>query len=341
MMNLHIGVIGAGGIASSRHLPNLKQIEGVELTAVANRRLENARIAAERFGFRKVYETWQEVADDGEVNAVLICTPPYLHREISAYCIAKGKHVFSQARMSLDLKEALDMLRRDEATDLTTMLCPAPHYMSVEPYVLKLLKEGAIGEIRHVHLTHPASQYADPLKPLHWRQRADLQGINALDVGITGEVLNKWFGPLVSLCADGQTWVKDRPRDADGKSLVELPDSVTVIGQFAGGPLLTALFTGAVQGGTASMIIYGSEGTLTCYPEGAHLVLNKGGEEQRIDVPVDQRKEWTVEQDFVNAIRQGTKGSPSFRDGARYMAFTQAILDSIRTGQRSQVMEIL
>ncbi|ULL14438.1 gfo/Idh/MocA family oxidoreductase [Paenibacillus sp. H1-7] len=339
-MKLHIGVIGAGGIASSRHIPNLLKIDGVELTAVANRRADNARLAAERFGFRKVYDTWQEVVDDAEVNAVFICTPPILHKEISAYCIAKGKHVFSQARMAMDLTEALDMLRLDESTPLTTMLCPAPNYMKVEPYVLELLGEGVIGDIRHVYLTHPSSQYVDPSKPLHWRQRADLQGINTLDVGITGEVLNKWFGPLASLSAEGQTWVSDRPQDADGKSLVELPDSVTVIGRFEKGPILTALFTGAVEGGTHSMVIYGSQGTLTCYPEKAHILLSRNGEEQRIAIPDDKLKPWTVEADFIRAIRQGTKGAPSFRDGALYMAFTQAITDSMRSGRRVELTKI-
>ncbi|MBE1441297.1 Gfo/Idh/MocA family protein [Paenibacillus sp. OAS669] len=339
-MNIRIGMIGAGGIAKSRHLPNLKEIEGVELAAVANRRYENAQEAAEQFGFRKVYKTWQEVADDSEVDAVFICTPPILHREISEYCIARGKHVFSQARMAMDLEDALQMYKLDQSTSLTTMLCPPPNYMKVEPFVMQLLKDGELGEVRHVHLTHPSSQYADASKPLYWRQRADLQGINVLDVGIMGEVLNKWFGPLQSLCADGRIWVEERPQDGDGRSRVELPDSVTVLGQFARGPLLTALFTGAVQGGQSQLTIYGSKGTLTCYPERTQLALHTGGEERKLEVPEAQRKEWTVERDFIQAVRGGTKGSPSFTDGVRYMAFTQAVMDSIRTGQRVEVAHI-
>lgn len=339
-MNIRIGMIGAGGIAKSRHLPNLKEIEGVELVAVANRRVETAQKAAEQFGFRKVYSTWQEVADDAEVNAIFICTPPILHREISEYCLQRGKHVFSQARMALHLEDALAMYKLDRTTELTTMLCPPPNYMKVEPFVMQLLKEGELGEVRHVHLTHPSSQYADADKPLYWRQRADLQGVNVLDVGIMGEVLNKWFGPLTSLCADGRIWTEERPQDGEGKSRVEIPDSVTVIGQFAAGPLLTAMFTGAVKGGQSQLSIYGSKGTLTCYPEGTQVVLNAGGEERRIEVPESIRKDWTVERDFIQAIRNGTKGDPSFADGARYMAFTQAIMDSIRSGQRVNVAQV-
>ncbi|WP_248926858.1 Gfo/Idh/MocA family protein [Paenibacillus hamazuiensis] len=336
-MNIRLGMIGAGGIAVSRHLPNLTKIEGVELTAVANRRYEKALAVSRQFGFRKIYRAWTEVADDPEVDAVFICTPPYMHAEMTAYCLERGKHVFSQARMAMNLPEALDMLRLDRATGLTTMLCPAPHYMQVENYVLRLLKDGGIGDVRHIVLSHPTAMFADPHKPLHWRQRADLQGINVLDVGIMGEVLQKWFGPVKTVSASGSLWTKERPADADGKTAVYLPDSVTVIGQFEAGMTLTALFTGAVKGGVSSMTIHGSEGTITCFPEQAYVLLGTNGEQTRIDVPADERKEWTVERDFVAAIREGRKGTPSFQDGARYMAFTQAIADSIRTGQRTGV----
>ncbi|WP_259619300.1 Gfo/Idh/MocA family protein [Paenibacillus doosanensis] len=340
MMTIRIGLIGAGGIARSRHLPGLQKLKGVELAAVANRRYDNALKAAEEYGFGKAYRTWQEVAEDPAVDAVFVCTPPYLHKEITAYCLARGKHVFSQARMAMNLPEALEMLKLDESTRLTTMLCPPPNYMKVEPYALQLLAEGTLGDIRHVSLTHPSGQYSDPRKPLHWRQRADLQGINALDVGIMGEVLNKWFGPVKTLYAEGQTWVTERPQDNEGFSRVELPDSVTVIGRFARGPQLTALFSGAVQGGTPQLSIHGSRGTLTCYPEASYLLLRTAEGEKRLDVPADRIKEWTVERDFIEAVRQGRKGDPSFRDGAKYMAFTQAVADSIRTGGRVAVAEI-
>jgi predicted dehydrogenase len=325
----HIGMIGAGGIARSRHIPGLKKVPGVRLVAVANRSPESGRKAREEFGFEKSYERWQDVVNDPEVNIVFVCTPPYLHREISCYALARGKHVFCQARMAVNLAEARVMLEADRQTKLTTMLCPPPHYMTVEPYVRKLLADGGLGEIRHVELSHTTATFLDPAAPLHWRQRKDLQGINMLDVGITGEVLNKWFGSLDKLSAKGRTWVPSRPKDRDGRSAVELPDAVTVIGSFESGATFTGLFAQAVNGGRSMLGIFGSEGTLLCDANENFVLLRKGKNEERIDIPPELRGKWTVEEDFLRAVAEGRKGTPSFADGVRYMAFTQAVYDSL------------
>src|SRR5690554_5452940 len=118
---IKIGMIGAGGIAKSRHLPALLKIEEVELFAVANRRVENAKQVAEEYGFQVVLEHWEEVVRHPKVDAVFICTPPYMHREITIKALEQGKHVFCQARMALDLQDAALMLEADRKTSLTTM----------------------------------------------------------------------------------------------------------------------------------------------------------------------------------------------------------------------------
>jgi predicted dehydrogenase len=58
---IRIGFIGAGGIARSRHLPGLQAVDGVELTAVANRtRASSERVAAE-WGFKHVCDDWRDL----------------------------------------------------------------------------------------------------------------------------------------------------------------------------------------------------------------------------------------------------------------------------------------
>ena len=46
---------------------------------------------------------------------------------------------------------------------------------------------------------------------------------------------------------------------------------------------------------------------------------------------------WRVEQDFVDAIRQGAPYHPDFEDGLRYMKVIQAIHDAAATGKTVQV----
>lgn len=338
---LAIGIVGAGRIAQTRHLPNLIKLPGVRVVAVANRHVEHAQKVAETFDIAHVCEDWQEVVAAPFVDAIFVCTPPHLHAPVTLAALAHDKHVFSQARMASDKVEAKRMLAADRDTSLTTMLCPAPHYLMVDPYVRRIVEIGdTLGEIRHVLVDHAGPMFADPEQPLHWRQRYDLNGINVLDIGIVAEVLNRWFGPIAEVAAIDVTWTPSRPADADGRTTVESPDAVTAIGTFEQhAATLTALFSGAVRGGQPRLVVHGSQGTLTCWPDNATIELLHHGatDDGRFEVPQQQRGTWTAEADFVHAVRTGRKGTPSFADGVRYMAFTQAVLDAAACGKRVRV----
>ena len=47
---IRVGIVGAGGIVSSTHLPGLRRMPGVEIVAVANRSLESSQRAAAELG---------------------------------------------------------------------------------------------------------------------------------------------------------------------------------------------------------------------------------------------------------------------------------------------------
>lgn len=338
---LALGVVGAGSIVRNVHLPGFAKIPGVDVVAVANRHADSAQAVAREFGIGTVYEHWEDVVDDDQVHAVVIGTPPYMHPEVTLRALDRGKHVFCQARMANDLEPALQMLAADQQTDLTTMLCPAPHYMSVAEHVRGLLgDERSIGQVRHVVVEHAGSMFIDPQAPLHWRQRNDLNGINALDVGIVAEVLLRWFGAISEVSAVERTWVPERLADPVGRTTVQNPDSISVVGTFASGATLTALFSGAIRNGEPHMIVHGDQGSLICSPQSASIHLRRGDEHAKYDVPEAERGIWRVEQDFVDAVRHGEKGTPSFDDGARCMAVTRAITDAARLGTRVTVHDL-
>jgi len=58
--------------------------------------------------------------------------------------------------------------------------------------------------------------------------------------------------------------------------------------------------------------------------------MSKGGEDwELIPIPPEKERLWTVEQDFVDAIRDGKEVHPDFEDGFKYMEFTEAIVRSV------------
>src|SRR5690348_14364952 len=101
---LRIGVIGAGNIVKSRHLPAFRQIPDVSVAAVCNSTYESSEAFCREFAPEAIpYANWAELLADADVDVVWIGTPPYLHATIAVSALEAGKHVFCQARMAMNL----------------------------------------------------------------------------------------------------------------------------------------------------------------------------------------------------------------------------------------------
>ncbi len=74
--NYGIGAIGAGFIMRDVHLAAYNEA-GFRTLALASRTPENARAAAEQNDVERVYDTWQELLDDTDVEILDIAFPPH------------------------------------------------------------------------------------------------------------------------------------------------------------------------------------------------------------------------------------------------------------------------
>ena len=335
-MNLdtvHIGIIGAGSIVRQRHLPRLQNIPGVNIVAVCNRRRETAKAMAKVYGIPRVVESWQDLVAMKDLDAVVIGTWPYLHHDATISALSAGKHVFCQARMAMNFNEAKEMYDKSLETGLKAMLCPPPVGLYGD-YVMRELIEGKyLGQIYNIVIRAMGSSYADPRTPLHWRQIEKLSGINTLTVGIYAEVIRRWFGDTHRVMAQAKLFIPER-RDPDTNLMakVDRPDSVIVISEMENDALASYYFSGvSCLSGPNLIEVYGSDGTLIYNVDADQIHGAKASEEhlQPIPIPESRARLWTVEQDFIAAIREDRPISPSFYDGLKYMEFTEAVFLSV------------
>jgi myo-inositol 2-dehydrogenase/D-chiro-inositol 1-dehydrogenase len=98
-----VGVIGAGRIGRL-HADNLRRIPGARLAAIADPRLAAAQAAAGN-GTRAIRD-FRELLDDGDVHAVVVSSPTDTHAAIVEAASARGKHVFCEKPIDLDLDRA-------------------------------------------------------------------------------------------------------------------------------------------------------------------------------------------------------------------------------------------
>src|SRR5204862_6859894 len=108
---LRIGIVGAGNIVRTRHLPALKKNPEVDIVAVSNSTYESSeKFCLENCKGATPMANWADLLALPDLDIIWIGTPPYMHSPVTISALEAGKHVFCQARMSMDLAEAEEML---------------------------------------------------------------------------------------------------------------------------------------------------------------------------------------------------------------------------------------
>lgn len=335
---IRIGIVGAGANTRLKHIPGFQALEGVEIVSVCNRSRESGQRVAQEFGIPKVYDSWLDLVEAEDTDAICIGTWPYLHCPVTLAALENGKHVLCEARMAMNAEEAHAMLDFARANPhLVAQVVPSPFTLKVDRTIQELIAEGYLGQLLAIELRATQSAFLDEKSPLHWRQDADLSGYNVLSMGIWYEALLRWVGPAVQVCAMTKVCQPTR-QDASGRlRAVTIPDNVDVLCQMACGAqahLRFSSITGLAPG--PEVWLFGTQGTL--HLDGTALTLRGGrrGENriQEIPVPPEKQGRWRVEEEFTNAIRGLEQVThTTFEDGVRYMEFTEAVARSAQAGE--------
>jgi predicted dehydrogenase len=336
MSVIRIGIVGAGKIVRTRHLPAFRSMPGVRVVGVCNQRRESSSRVAREFDIPKVYGNWGELIEDDSIDAVVIGTWPYLHCPITLAALDAGKHVLTQSRMAMNAREAQRMLDRSlECPSLAAMVVPSPYGLVGDAFVHSLLADGYIGTLNEVHVTGLSSDLADSSTPLSWRQMTKYSGFNMLTLGILHESVMRWTPPVRRVIASVSKMISTRIDPETGQSSkVGTGDSVQVLTSYRGGAHGTYRLSGVVWHSTGSSVaLFGSRGTLVYDLKRDELRGAKRGEPdlKSIPIPEEHRGEWRVEADFIDAVRgERPVTRTTFLDGARYMQFTEAVARSSR-----------
>lgn len=148
MDKLRVGVIGYGywGPNLAR---NFYELPSANLVAVADLREERRKQAVSKFPQLVAAENYQEFFDLG-LEAVVISTPPATHHRIARECLEHNLHVLVEKPMTLNRRDAEDLIQLADSKGLTLMVGHTFEYNSGVIQLKKLIDSGELGKIYYL-----------------------------------------------------------------------------------------------------------------------------------------------------------------------------------------------
>jgi len=350
---VRIAIIGAGAVSDYHHVPGIRLDQRCELVAVCDPNEELLNKRQKDWGPTKKTTDVDEIANDPNIDAVIIATPNFTHKPIALACINGGKHVMCEKPLGLNFTESAEMFRAARDKNLRHMTAFTFRFAPSMRYVRHLVKSGALGTPRHFR----SQRFLDwPETSWGWRQYKNLAGAGDLfDMTIHRiDFSMDLMGPIKTICgAVAQFATREKTVDGQSCAPSEVDDWSSLIGMFENGA------TGVWEGSTLMKghhnngfgyewaEVNGSEGSAAYQlTDPNNIVIGKhGGTMEKRPVPREflvipgsPRNphdgvpstvfRYDLVWEFVSAIVEGRDCVPGFDHGALAQAVADATLES-------------
>ncbi len=141
---MRICVAGAAGAFGVKHLDALAAIEGVEVTSVMGRRLEDISAFAKERGIAHATNNLAESLARDDVDAVILSTPTQLHATQAIQCLRAGKDVLVEIPMADCLADAEELASVQAETGKIAMIGHVRRFNPSHQWIHKKIRAGEL-----------------------------------------------------------------------------------------------------------------------------------------------------------------------------------------------------
>ncbi len=142
---LRVGVIGCGDIAITAHFPALARCRGVQIAAISTRQKERREMLQNQYGVPFATSDYQELLARDDVDAVIVCTPPWVTPKITIEALEKGKDVLCEKPVAMTVEEAEEMKAAAARTGRKLMIGMTYHHDPILHKMREWVKNGRLG----------------------------------------------------------------------------------------------------------------------------------------------------------------------------------------------------
>lgn len=175
---LRWGILGCARVARWQVAPAFREVRLGTLRAIAGRDPATTRRVAKELRIPVAHESYRALLDDPEIDAVYIPLVNDLHHPWTLEAVNAGKHVLCEKPFALDAGQAREMVERGRSRGLIVREGFMWRHQPRTLEVLRLVRDGAIGELRLIR-----ASFSFPLADDPWRLKPEHGGGALSDVG--------------------------------------------------------------------------------------------------------------------------------------------------------------
>jgi predicted dehydrogenase len=330
---IDIAIIGAG-VMGSHYAKVLKDCADANLCAIADLDARRAEGLARTYEVGSTYVNYEAMLADERIDAVVVATPDFAHREPVQGCLAAGKHVLCEKPLAMTREDCEAIAADVDRGGVKFMVSYGNRHRPNAQRIKQVLEARELGDLKHVAIR--LNEKLSKTRTISWLDR-------------TSPV---WF--LLSHCVDTLRWLTDREFTevyarvtygvVERRLGAHTPDVVSAVAQLEDG--MTALLESAwiLPDAYPSNVhfdleIIGERGCINCdlFPRG----LMVSADDARIldysfDVPgpLGKVQGWWAEsvRYFIACLESDATPTPTVRDG---WADTEVLLALDRSIQSS------
>jgi predicted dehydrogenase len=373
---LNVGVVGYGfmGRAHSNAYSQVNHFFPLEhrpvLKAACARSADKAKAFADQWGYESVETDWRKLVERKDIDLIDVCTPNNTHAEIALAAATNGKMILCEKPLAMNGPEGLKMVEAVERAGVPNMVWYNYRRVPAVTLAKRLIDEGRLGKVFHYRANFLQDWTISPELPQGgtglWRL-----DVGAAGSGVSGDLLAHcidtalWLnGPLDSLTAMTETFVKERKHNLTGKvEKVGIDDACAFMGRFANGSLALFESTRYARGHKAlyTLELNGENASIRWDLHDLHRLEYFDHRDQGVvrgwrsvhvtDGDHPYMGNWWVPglaigydasfvhqvADFLQGVETGKPAAPTFRDAYQTQLVLDAILESAKGGKWTKV----
>ena len=182
------GIVGSGWIAHD--MANALIQEGVGIYGVASGHYSSAIKFSEEFSIEHVYENYQSMFEDENIDIVYIATPHNSHYEIMKNALLHNKHVFCEKAITLNSTELDECVKIAKERRLVISDGVTLFHMPLFKKLKKLISSNSLGPVKMVQVNFGSFKEYDVNNRFF---NPNLAGGALLDIGVYAVSFARWF----------------------------------------------------------------------------------------------------------------------------------------------------